>query len=371
MLLIICFGMFGNVISLLVWSKGRRCRKQPGGLYLRALAVADILALCIPAMNEAIRLMLKYNPAHEFNIFCVLEIFGRHYGLLVSSWIIVCFTIERAIAIFRPTASTITLSRKWTISIIMGVYIANFFLNLPFGIVYSMREEPITQHVITPLETATDLQLLGGFENASEAYITTEPLETMTVIVGYKRSCWADRSSIFHMSRWYHWSMDVFLIFIIPFTLMTASNLAVLYIVVSSRNKIQSNQDSKVKAVTLRAVTISVVHCLTSGPFAMSVLIPGYYSRAFRIPYSSEYYSSTVILSMAYLNHALNFLLYSVFGSEFRRDCVELIWKRKSAVHPECLTHTASEQTGDKLYKGKDSRITSTDGDKTVSTIGV
>ena len=162
------------------------------------------------------------------------------------------------------------------------------------------------------------------------------------------------------MSRWYHWSMDVFLIFIIPFRLLTGSNLTVLYLVISRRNKAQSKQDSKIKAVTLRAVTISVVHCLTSGPFAMSVLIPGYHSRAYSIPYSFEYYSSTVILSMAYVNHAINFLLYSFFGSEFRRGCTETFCKKKAAVHPEGLPHKLNGFTGkDKSARG-DSRLSKT-----------
>ena len=362
MLLIICLGIFGNALSLLVWTRGRRCKKQPGGLYLRALAIADILALCIPAVNEAIRLMSQYNPAHEFNFFCILEIIGRHYGLMVSSWIIVCFTLERTIAIFRPTSSTNLISKKCTVCLIISVYIVNFFFNLPFGIVYGMKEETVTKPLSITWENKTDLHFNGSIGNDSETHVTTESFETGTMIVGYKRRCWADRSSIFHMSRWYHWSMDVFLIFIIPFTLMTGSNLAVLYLVVSNRNKMKSNQDSKVKAVTLRAVTISVVHCLTSGPFAMSVLIPGYYSRAFGIPNSFEYYSSTVILIMAYLNHALNFFLYSVFGSEFKRDCAELMWKKKSTVHPECklVSHSVSGFTGADTLTTKTSRINKT-----------
>ena len=98
--LIIIFGIVGNALSFVVWSKGRRCKKLPGGIYLRALAVSDTTALAIPALNEAINLVSQFNPRTELGFFCKLEIVGRHFGLLVSSWIIVCFTIERTVVIF-------------------------------------------------------------------------------------------------------------------------------------------------------------------------------------------------------------------------------------------------------------------------------
>ena len=129
--------------------------------------------------------------------------------------------------------------------------------------------------------------------------------------------------------------MDVFLIFIIPFGIMTASNLTVLYVVIISKNATQSTLDSKIKAVTMRAITISVVHCVTSGAFSMSVLIPGYFNRALSVRYSQEYYISRVTLILAYVNHAINFLLYSFFGSEFRRDCAEIIKKKPTRVNHE------------------------------------
>ena len=346
LIFVIGSGICGNILSLLVWTKGRRCKKAPGGIYLKALAISDTVALFTPALNETIRLVSHYNPAQNNKFLCKLDIVGRHFGLIASSWIVVSFTVDRALAIFRPTSSRHLFNKKGTIALMIGVFLASFLLNIPFGLVYGLKEEALTQPtVLSSIEIQPYVDVFGNNGSVSD-YFTTESYETKTEIVGFKRSCWADRSSVFHMSRWYHWSMDVFLIFIIPFTLMTGSNLAVLYVVVRNRNKVRSNQESRVKAVTLRAVTISVVHCLTSGPFAMSVLIPGYYSRAFGIPNSFEYYSSTVILSMAYLNHAVNFLLYSVFGSEFRRDCSELIWKKKCTVHPEGFSLQANGSIG-------------------------
>ena len=117
--LIIGCGICGNVLSFLVWTKGRRCKKLPGGIYLRSLAVSDTIALLTPAFNEAVTLVSPLSTKDENDFLCKLEIVGRHYGLMVSTWIIVSFTVERTVAIFRTTATSILLSKKGTITLMV------------------------------------------------------------------------------------------------------------------------------------------------------------------------------------------------------------------------------------------------------------
>ena len=328
--LIICWGIFGNTLSFLVWTKGRRCKKLPGGIYLRALAISDNFALVAPALSLAVNLLSGYNPADEYNSICKVEIVSRHFGLLVSTWIIVWFTLERTIAIFRPASSVNLVSKKGTIFLMIVIFIVNFWLNFPFGVVYGVTETPIMQQ-----HPGSDFDLTLGHGEISDN-LTTAKFESGTGIIGYQRRCLADKTSFFHYLNWYHiWFMDVFLIFIIPFGIMTGGNFMVLYLVVSSKRSAQSKLDSKIRAVTMRAVTISIVHCVTSGPFAMGVLIPGYFARAMSVKYSKEYYIARISLILAYVNHAVNFLLYSFFGSEFRRDCTEMLKKIRPRVHPE------------------------------------
>ena len=341
--LIIIFGIVGNVLSFIVWTKGRRCKKLPGGIYLRALVVSDTTALAIPALNEAINLVTHFNPRTEVDFLCKLEIFGRHYGLLVSSWIIVCFTVERTVAIFRPRRSTGLLSRTGTIALMTIIFVVNFILNFPFGIVYSLIDKPATG-------TSGDIQnaSLTGTNTTGSNVNESVGTGMATTIISSQRVCAADRANFFNYLNWYHiWFMDWFLIFIIPFSLITISNLAVLYLIVSRKTMIQSKLDSKVKGITMRAVIISVMHCVTTGPFSISILFPGYFSRALTVKYSTEYYINRVCFILAFLNHAINFLLYSFFGSEFRRDFQDL-WKRHTAVHPTgTSTLNPTGNTGD------------------------
>ena len=324
---IIIFGIFGNTISFVVWTKGRRCRKQPGGIYLRALAVSDTLALCLSAINEAITLVSGFSPDNNNDFICRVDKIGKHFGLMVSTWIVVCFTLERTVAIFRPFAHSHLISNKGTIILMIAVFLINFALNLPFGVVYSGAEIAVTQRTTT-IDAST------GISRNDSGSPTTEAWETESRSA-YRKICVADVTSCFHYLNGYHvWFIDAVLIFILPFSLMTGSNLAVLYLISSRRTTTQSHLDSQVKAVTIRAVIISVSHCLTSGAFAMVFLVPGFASKALGVKHSKEYYISKTTEILAFSNHSINFLLYSCFGTDFRQDFIELFRKRSQRVFP-------------------------------------
>ena len=331
---IIIFGIVGNILSFIVWTKGRRCKKLPGGIYLRTLAISDTTALLIPAMNEAISQLTQFNPKQEYDFFCRVEIIGRHFGLLVSSWIIVTFTLERTIAIMKTNVSTALLSRTATITLMVAIFIVNLMLNLPFGIVYKLTKvESLTISASNESELRGNVTSISGSE-----------------IVGFKQICTTDRTSFFSYLNWYHiWFMDWVLIFIFPFAIITGCNFAVLFVLISKRKNPNSRLGSSViKGVTKRAVAIGISHCITTGPFSISVLIPGYFSRALTVKYSQEYYINRVCLILAYLNHAINALLYNVFSSEFRKDLRGMVCKASSAIHPE--SHTEPRATGNDRY---------------------
>ena len=346
--LIIGCGICGNVLSFMVWTKGRRCKKLPGGIHLRALAVSDTIALLIPAFNEAITLVSAVNTKEENDFLCKLEVFGRHYGLMVSSWIIVTFTIERTVAIFRPGATSNLVSKNGTIALMTIIFVASFIMNIPYGIVYEIKQTSVTKLPVTDTSYPLDLNQSEDMETNS-----TIPFKSESIIVGYKVICDADISSFFHFVNWYHiWLMDIFLIFIIPFTLMTGSNLIVVYLLVRRKSSMVTKLDSKIKAVTLRAVAISVMHCVTSGSFTMSPLFPEFIYKALNVTYSTEYYGYLITLLLAYINHAANFLLYSFFGTDFRGDCADLFRKKPFSVHPECTSQQQMRISGaDKLVE--------------------
>ena len=325
LLAVVIFGLFGNIVSFFVWTKGRRCRKSPGVLYLRALAISDSIALCLPAMNEVVTLLSGIGPQHQNTVLCKLETTGRHFGLLVSSWIVASFSLERTIAILKASVTSSVFGKTRTIATIIIIFIVNLFLNLPFGAVHSVVS------VLEGQQRHVSYESMKGFNFPGRSMNVTSKNETH-----FKQECTCDPSSFFSFLNWYHtWFMDFVLIFIIPFTLITVSNIMVMCIVILRMSAIQKGARSRVKGVTMRAISVSILHCVTTGPFSIAVLIPGHLDRALTVKYSDEYYINKMFLLLSFLNHALNFVLYSCLGTDFRKDYKDIIRKKTSVVNPE------------------------------------
>ena len=324
LLFVILFGLFGNIVSFFVWTKGRRCKKSAGALYLRALAISDSIALFIPVTNEMLTLLSGTGPQHDNTVFCKLETTGRHFGLLVSSWIIASFSVERTIAIFKTNISVNLFSQARTTAFIGIIFIVNLLLNLPYGVVHSVSSIP---------ERKTNIFNVSVNMSEFPGINTNGTLDNKT---HYRQVCTCDPSSFFSFMNWYHtWLMDFVLIFIIPFTLITVSNVMVMSLVILRRSVRHNGTKSRVKGVTMRAISVSILHCVTAGPFSISVLVPGYLGTALTAKYSFEYYINKMFLLLSYLNHALNFVLYSCLGTDFKKDCMEIIRKKTSVVNPE------------------------------------
>ena len=94
---IIILGIFGNLVSLYIWSKSQRFRTLPGAVYFIALAASDTLVLCLTALSHAVDFTFDVNW-WDLNVFsCKLFITNWHFSLLMSTYIVVCLTVERLI----------------------------------------------------------------------------------------------------------------------------------------------------------------------------------------------------------------------------------------------------------------------------------
>ena len=94
--MILLFGTFTNILSLLVLSR-KRMRKHSTYVYLAILSVIDLLALWLGITRDFL--------AHGFNIhikalwLCKLHSFFFYYSLDMSSWILVAVSVDRFVAI--------------------------------------------------------------------------------------------------------------------------------------------------------------------------------------------------------------------------------------------------------------------------------
>lgn len=130
--LVIVLGVIGNVVSFIIWTKGKRCRKFAGSLYLTVLAVSDALVLCVYASYFAVDYVFGVSYL-DINVFmCKLGRTPWHFTLLLSTWIVVCLTVERVLAVRWPLKSGRWMTRRNSRIIITVLIVLCFSPNIPW-----------------------------------------------------------------------------------------------------------------------------------------------------------------------------------------------------------------------------------------------
>ena len=93
------FGIIGNVLSILIFLSPRY-RRQSSHFYLLSLALSDLCFLIINLIEDTFR---NHNGLYQSHInildrsspiICIFVQYARNATRLLSSWIIVSFTIE-------------------------------------------------------------------------------------------------------------------------------------------------------------------------------------------------------------------------------------------------------------------------------------
>lgn len=112
-ILVVVFGVIGNLLSLLVWIKGDKCSKISCSMYFRLLAATDLVVLIVscgfPFFYEYVTnipvSVLEYPENHtlydEFN-YLVPVLFFKRVGPQISPWLLTVITIERMLSLTFP-----------------------------------------------------------------------------------------------------------------------------------------------------------------------------------------------------------------------------------------------------------------------------
>ena len=332
---LICFGVLGNFTSIFIWSKGRRCAKSPGKIYLIALAISDTIALCLPVLELAAELLFGIKPQNQSLFLCRFELYGLHFGLIISAWIIACFTLERTIAVTYPFRSVHWINKKRRIVIIIVIFISNVFINIP----YATGSTLLTTSVKTDVElTVTNVSAVSDSNenNVTSSDVSTLSMPNSDVSTMLKSAafCGLDSSSFIyiHENEYHFWFQDFVVWFTVPFTIIIISNIAI-FVELFKRNNQATNEcrsweASEKKAMIKRAIALSVVHCICAGSFSISSLIPGFFRKAYVQKEGHYYYIGIFVAFISFANHSANFVLYNFCGRAFRHDCNDLLCRK-------------------------------------------
>ena len=329
---IIILGILGNILSFLVWSKGIHCRTLPGSFYLIALAVSDIFALCMTATYYAVDFVFEVNLT-DVNVFmCKLLNTTWHFTLLVSTWIVVCLTVERALVVCWPLKSARWTNKRKPKIIILVLIVVCFIPNIPWTV----------GNRLLPSNTSNQKSMYGTTfriqEDSTEHDLTTVQEDSTKAAVGPTQevtlTCQSHSSSFIYKyeTEWHKWFIDFGLLFTVPLIIISFSNFTIIKRVCKRNKKLHmtdsyrhTHGNAVSTSMTARVIAISLVHCVSVGPYSIAVLIPEFIQNVDKSDSVTCMY--VVFTFIWYINHGANFILYSLFGSAFRRDCYDLLCK--------------------------------------------
>ena len=123
--LIVLIGIPGNILSFIVM-KSPRFRYKSYSHYLCALAVFDTLVLVVKYLKRVDDLM-HITQGHGFlhgytDAGCKIHNFTEHVCYLMSSWVVLCMTLERFIAVNFPFKKDLLCRPRNAVTIILVVF---------------------------------------------------------------------------------------------------------------------------------------------------------------------------------------------------------------------------------------------------------
>jgi hypothetical protein len=135
--IVISIGTIGNIISLIIWTTGTRCRKSSLAIYFKILPACDLFVLLLPGIDS----LLKFIPDNiiqlrtQNDLMCKFMIFTTYFGVQLSVWVSVAMTIECAMALCFPVEFYHRSNKTRCAVIICGIIIILLAgLNIPISL---------------------------------------------------------------------------------------------------------------------------------------------------------------------------------------------------------------------------------------------
>jgi hypothetical protein len=254
---------------------------------LISLALVDTATLFVGLLRWWMIKVFNFNVRTLTNPSCPIHLFATYLFRHLASWIVVLLTLERCISVCLPLRARIVCTKKVTCIVLFMVIFLLSLLNAHFLF--------------------------------------------FTQIV-YGKSMYCDSPSKDYIAfRDYIWYwLDLFTYIGLPFTIIAFCNCAILLKIIQShadRQMLQNVGDKpeckmarQVTSMTYMLVTVSVVFIILTLPFSSQFVILSQIKDK-----TQQRFVYTVTYLISHVNNSINFLLYCMSGTQFRRAVYKMI----------------------------------------------
>jgi len=298
LILLIVVGVFGNIISFVVFLKGRRCSRNIFSLYFKALAIADLYVLISHGIPFALMIYdYSLNIFAIHDVMCKFAVLNYPVCFQVSAWITVAVTIDRTITINSSVRYHKLTSAKYIYMKIVLIIVIFIAANVYFS---------VNAHIyILPGEQFC-------YSSQEESALT------------------------------YHLFSVVVTLFILPVVITTVCNVILLRVMYRRAANTSGMgltpatamlRRTTARHTTYKVIAICVLQFVANAPMA---IISGIHTlEVFKVITSVQLYSlfydvqtfqgiRHVNVVLMYLCSSFNFILYCMVGSDFRRDLKDI-----------------------------------------------
>ena len=300
------FGTIGNILCLKILFR-KRFRRQSTCQYLCILAVIDILFIYMRSGRYVYRYIYKVDLRNTSLWICRSYIFFSSTLSHLASWILVIVSLDRYLIMKHLVPQRHAGGRvvKSTCILILIVSLFNSHYFYILGTQMKFR-----------------ISLTQNEKNSSN-----ESLYTIRFV------CIAP-AQFKKFFRYYLPIFDLLFVAIIPFILMIMMNIGIIRTAVRSNMLcVTSHKQKRNNRLTIMLLSVTLAFMLLTCPSVIYICLN-------RLISSTNFSDMKLVIldlleSLWYTKHALNFVLYTLSGQDFRREFRRLITcsKRRASSH--------------------------------------
>ncbi|CAF1004268.1 unnamed protein product [Rotaria sordida] len=291
------FGTIGNILCLKILLR-KRFRHQSTCQYLCILAVIDILFIYMRSTRFLYRHIYNFELRNTSLWICRTYIYFSSTLSHLASWILVIVSFDRYFII------------------------KNFFSHRHVG--WRVINSTCVLILIVSIVNVHYFHIVGTTVSLPSHMVqTNKNISNETYVQTIRFVCMA-RSPFKEFFRLYVPIFDLLFVAIIPFCLMTFTNIGIIRTTMQSNTLcISQRRQKRNNRLTIMLLSVILAFMLLTCPSVVYICLN-------RLTSSSTVSNTKLVIldlleSLWYTKHALNFILYTLSGQDFRREFLKLL----------------------------------------------
>ena len=297
-------GCLGNVLSLVVLLS-KHMRNGSCIMALSTLSVVDLCVLSTGLLRHWIVALSGLDIRNLSRAGCKIHTFLTYYSGHLSSWTVMIIAAERMLSVWWPLHM-----KRWCNQCRFTIWWSVVAISLAC--------------INAPILWIIDLQL----------YKRAESHDNSTQNLTVHMNCRVLDDYINYGHKVLHW-VDFILLCCAPFLGILILNTLILIRVKCCR-KIQSTSQKSLSSTTVMLILVSMVFLLTTLPITIYFLGANAFFTGFDLQTAADSFLMYSVCNLIYyLNNSINFLLYCLGGSKFRKAAYRTFLLRCKGKHSE------------------------------------